>query len=81
MRILDPDELRLRAVQQVLPFRESQAELLSGELLQDDHGAATARAWPGGDGGRGGGRRWGAWPRRLRQHLAADGNGLSASPC
>ena len=60
VRALDRNKLRLGTVNQVLPFRGSEADLLSGELLYHDHGAATAGAGPGGDGCRGCPGRWGS---------------------
>src|SRR5262245_41858668 len=59
------------------PFCRSQADLLGGELLYHDHGAATTRTWP-----RTGGRplcvlRRGLRAGRLRQHPAADRYRLS----
>ena len=39
-------EYRLRTVNEILPVNRPPADLLSGESLDDHHGAATARAKP-----------------------------------
>ena len=74
-------ECQLRSVNERLPVNRSPADLLSGEFLDDHHGAATARAKPS----------WGglclAACRRLRgllwsglQQLLTEGQKLSPAP-